>query len=294
MSLANSFRNYASFADSQIQEHTSEYLDIDLDLDSEAGMTLVSIKKDAPVYFSLRMLAELSDCAATAEELARRDCRFRVLLSKRDSVFSLGGDLGFFQDCIKNGDSSSLESYANLAIDAIWGSITGGKDPRKISVALVQGEAQGGGFEAALASHLLIAERGAAFGFPEALFGLFPGMGAKPLLTARTNAAAANMIIGSARRFLAEELFDLGVVDFIAEPGHGMQMVRALNRTHAWQKFYESRRRFEGIQKEDLLDTTRQWVHQAMHLSEKSVKAIGYLRQAQVRMQRRNPIARVL
>jgi DSF synthase len=46
------------------------------------------------------------------------------------------------------------------------------------TIALVQGDALGGGFETALSSNVLIAERSAKLGFPEILFNLFPGMGA--------------------------------------------------------------------------------------------------------------------
>ena len=46
----------------------------------------------------------------------------------------------------------------------------------------MQGECLGGGFEAALSSDLIIAERRSRFGFPEILFNLFPGMGAYSFL----------------------------------------------------------------------------------------------------------------
>jgi DSF synthase len=38
-------------------------------------------------------------------------------------------------------------------------------------------DALGGGFESLLSFNIIIAERGAKFGFPENIFGLFPGMG---------------------------------------------------------------------------------------------------------------------
>ena len=40
---------------------------------------------------------------------------------------------------------------------------------------VLQGECLGGGFEAALSSDVIVAEKGARFGFPEILFNLFPG-----------------------------------------------------------------------------------------------------------------------
>jgi len=45
------------------------------------------------------------------------------------------------------------------------------------TISLAQGDALGGGFEAALSCSVIIAERRARFGFPEVMFNLFPGMG---------------------------------------------------------------------------------------------------------------------
>jgi len=46
-----------------------------------------------------------------------------------------------------------------------------------MSIAMIEGTALGGGFEAALAHHFVLAQKGAEFGFPEIAFNLFPGMG---------------------------------------------------------------------------------------------------------------------
>ena len=54
-----------------------------------------------------------------------------------------------------------------------------------IHYAIKRPEHLGGGFEAALSSQVLIAERSARFGFPEIMFNLFPGMGAYSLISRR-------------------------------------------------------------------------------------------------------------
>ena len=45
-----------------------------------------------------------------------------------------------------------------------------------VTIGLAQGDALGGGFESLLSFNVIIAERDARFGFPENIFGLFPGM----------------------------------------------------------------------------------------------------------------------
>ena len=55
------------------------------------------------------------------------------------------------------------------------------------TIALVQGDALGGGMELALSCHTIVAEEGVGMGLPEVLFGLFPGMGAYSFLCKRVS-----------------------------------------------------------------------------------------------------------
>ena len=57
-----------------------------------------------------------------------------------------------------------------------------------VTIGVAQGDALGGGFESLLSFNVIIAERGAKFGFPENIFGLFPGMGAYSLVARRVGA----------------------------------------------------------------------------------------------------------
>ena len=50
-----------------------------------------------------------------------------------------------------------------------------------------------------LSFNVIIAERQAKFGFPEAMFGLFPGMGAYSLVARRVGAALAEEMMLSGR-----------------------------------------------------------------------------------------------
>ena len=67
-----------------------------------------------------------------------------------------------------------------------------------------------------------MAEEGAKLGVPEVSFNSFPGMGAVSLLSRRVGAAKAEAIIASGHVYAAREMFVLGVVDFLAPPGHGL------------------------------------------------------------------------
>ena len=73
-----------------------------------------------------------------------------VMASKAD-VFNQGGDLDFFADCIENRRREELLHYARDCVRGVHDSYTGFGVGMK-TIALVQGAALGGGFEAALGS----------------------------------------------------------------------------------------------------------------------------------------------
>ena len=57
------------------------------------------------------------------------------------------------------------------------------------TVALLEGDALGGGFECALSCDVVIAEKHVKAGFPEVLFNMFPGMGGMSFLARRVGRA---------------------------------------------------------------------------------------------------------
>lgn len=113
-----------------------------------------------------------------------------ALASDVPGVFNLGGDLNLFRTLIQTKDRNGLLRYTTSCIDALHANICHlNQDITTIS--LVQGDALGGGFESALSSNVLIAERSAKMGMPEILFNLFPGMGAYSLLSRKVGVASA-------------------------------------------------------------------------------------------------------
>ena len=100
-----------------------------------------------------------------------------LVLASDASAFNLGGDLELFSQLIRDNNRERLLAYARRCIEGVHHLHTGfGGDVR--TIALVQGDALGGGLEMALACHTIVAEEGVDMGLPEVLFGLFPGMGA--------------------------------------------------------------------------------------------------------------------
>ena len=94
-------------------------------------------------------------------------------------VFNLGGDLNLFRGLIDEQNYEGLLSYVTQCINILYQNMFH-FNLELTTVSLIQGDTLGGGFEAALSSNLIIAERGVKLGLPEVLFHLFPDMGRLP------------------------------------------------------------------------------------------------------------------
>jgi DSF synthase len=214
---------------------------------------------------------------------------FIVWGSRRPGVFNLGGDLGLFVNLIRNRDRVALTHYAKTCVDACFAHATDLNLPI-VTVAMVQGDALGGGFESVLGSDVIIAESTAKFGLPEILFGLFPAMGAYSFLGRRIGARAAEEMIMSGRIFTAHELADRGIVDRVAEPGEGEAVTRAFiqdarRKFAAYRSIYQVRRRFHPLTYDEMIDIANLWVEAAMSLEDVHVRRMTTLAAAQQRRQ---------
>ena len=211
--------------------------------------------------------------------------KFTVLASSVPGVFNLGGDLNLFLDLILQRDRDSLLNYAISCIDIAY-NMSQSLDSTVTTIALLEGSAQGGGFEGALSCNVIIAEKGTHLGFPEVLFNLFPGMGAYTFLRQRVNSSLAEHIILSGKLYRAEELYDMGVIDYLAEEGGGKDALRdyirqANKRFNAQALIRHTRNHYNQVAYDELEEITTMWVDSAMKISERDLKTMSRLVRAQ-------------
>lgn len=236
--------------------------------------------------FTPTLLQELLGwCHAVASQIddpKQPDVRYMVTASTHPDVFNYGGDLNRFAELIAAGDRDRLTQYAQACIEPLYLNAVHLNRPGLKSIALVQGDALGGGFECALSGNVLIAERGTKLGFPEILFNLFPGMGALSLLGRRVGYQKAEQMILSGRLFLAEELHALGVVDVLAEPGEGEMAVHDYIRREARSRngalaLRSVRDEIQPIAYSELMRVTDIWVDAALRLEAKDLRMMERL-----------------
>ena len=262
-------------------------------VDQDPGTLWVRLRPECPARFTPDLLGELRGlqdriAAYLSERRGEQAPRYQVLASDVPGVFSLGGDLALFRDCIDRQDATTLRRYAMDAVDLVHANATG-YGHAVTTIALVRGQALGGGFEAALSAHVLVAERGSKMGLPEVLFNMFPGMGAWQFLSRRVGPAEAERIILGGRTYRAEELHALGVVDVLAEEGEGEIAVARWIRSHDRQHHARAafRRAVDAatpLDRSALQRMAEVWVETALGLGERDLATIDYLVRAQQRM----------
>ena len=219
---------------------------------------------------------------------AREGLKYLVLGSRFPGIFNLGGDLELFARFIDAGDREGLVRYGRDCVSILHNNMRRLELPI-VTIALVQGDALGGGFEAVLSFNVIVAEKGARFGLPEIAFGLFPGMGAHSLLSRKIGLARAEEMMLSNRLYTAEEMYEMGIVHILAEPGCGEQAVRAYieknRRRHAGHRgIYQASSLTDPITLEELNSIVEVWADSALCLNDADIKLMRRLGNAQTRL----------
>jgi DSF synthase len=206
---------------------------------------------------------------------------YAILASRVPGVFNLGGDLSLFTRLIGNQDRDGLLDYGKACVEVLYRNYIG-HDLPITTISLIQGECLGGGFEAALSSDVLIAERQARFGFPEILFNLFPGMGAYSFLERKVGKLATENLITSGKVYSADDMLAMGVVDRVVGPGQGEAEIAGLIRSRSRSRnamvgLAAARRRVHKLDYQELLGVVEVWVDTALNLSHRDLKLMQRL-----------------
>jgi acetyl-CoA C-acetyltransferase len=148
---------------------------------------------------------------------ADRDLWVAIITGAGDQAFCAGNDLVY-----------SASGKPNYIPESGFAGLTSRRDMNKPVIAAVNGFAMGGGFETALASHLVVADETAKFALSEVKVGLVAGAGGVVRLPRVIPEKIANELILTGRRIGAEEAKALGVVSRIAPAGQALVAAKEL------------------------------------------------------------------
>ncbi|ATX80945.1 DSF synthase [Mariprofundus ferrinatatus] len=277
---ANALRTSAH---ENISTPMESYKYMGLHFEQDKGIAWLKMNAKPRPCFSYELTKEIQHWydEVTAKPHLYKDVQYIVSGSDVPGIYNLGGDLSLFCELIGNGDRDGLMQYATACNDILYRNHTG-INGEITTIALVQGDALGGGFEAAISSEVLIAERSAKMGLPDILFNLFPGAGAYALLSRKVGMVEAERLVLSGRLYTAEEMHELGVVDFLAEDGKGEQAVYDYIKKegrfrNGYRAFRKAKRCSNPVTYEELLNVASIWVDTAFKLEAKDLRMMERL-----------------
>ena len=269
-----------------------EYENLATRLEPETGILWAHFLHKERACFTGGLLADLRHFQVWLRDsfghCERHEVPFRFLAwGSRVSAWNMGGNLAAFTQLIRDQDEAGLRGYAYQCIDILYDNYRA-VDLPVLTVALVQGDAIGGGFEAMLTNDVVIAERHAKFGLPEILFNLFPGMGAHSLLRRKVGERVARQLIEDGKSRSADELKELGIVDIVCETGTGEETLREFAQAKGGRLATElalkrARQRTDPLSKSELIDITDLWVELALDLGENELRRMECLARHQQR-----------
>lgn len=253
---------------------------LDTQFDTKSGALWLSLQAQSRRIHNLspQLLARFQD---VVEQAGKRDphwhdgdterpVHYAVLRSDHPADFNLGTDLAYLLNCLDRGENAALQRYSMQLLDTVhqWSTAW---TQNATTISLVQGRALGAGFEMALAAHYLVAEEHAVFGFPEILYGLFPGHGAMSLLNRRIGLGDAERMMRSGRLYGAAELMEMGIVDQVCPSGRGEAAVREFIQEHAQRRMarlavQRARLRMQPLDHTELAYMARSWSDTAARL----------------------------
>lgn len=274
------------------QLNTSKFQQITTRFDSEFGVIWSIMHPEPRPCFNKVCLNDLlqhhtylqNSNGQIISEGTTEQVNYLVLASSIEGVFNLGGDLSIFRELIMTQNRENLLVYAKLCVENLWTFYS--MQAPITTIALVQGQAMGGGFESALSAHVLIAEKGAVMGLPEVLFNLFPGMGALSFLSRKVGMHTAEQMVRSGKIYTGEELYKMGVVDVLAEDGQGEYALNTwIKKNHrslnSFQAINRAKQRVNPLTIDELNEITEIWVDAALRLDERNLKIMERLVRAQ-------------
>lgn len=149
---------------------------------------------------SLGMANQLSDCIKNA---ALEEIKFLVITGSDDKMFSAGGDLNDLHGQLKTEDAIERLSPMMSVLNSIV------HFPVPV-IALLNGDALGGGCELATACDIRIAKSGTNFGFIQSKIGILPGWGGGAILYKKVHPSFALDWLTRGKSYQADELLAKG------------------------------------------------------------------------------------
>ncbi|MDE3033302.1 MAG: enoyl-CoA hydratase/isomerase family protein, partial [Acidobacteriota bacterium] len=149
-----------------------------------------------------------------------------LILRAAGKAFSVGGDIGWMIQCLREGRQADMDDLLNLGSQVAYGLLT---LPKPV-VAVVQGAAAGGGMGLALSADLRLATPDLVFSMAFVKIALHPDWGSSVALGRLLNPALAAELMLTGDRVDASRALALGLVNRVVPADQMEAAVEALGR----------------------------------------------------------------
>lgn len=199
---------FLNFESATMKERGLLLMDYTVELDEQSGILLFTIKREEKR--NAINYAVMDGLKATVERAKKEDVRMLAVTGEGERAFCSGGDLSIFHALRTEKEAYNMLSKMG---DVLYTLAT----LPKPTVALLNGQAVGGGCEIAAACDYRIARTGVKIGFIQGDMAITTGWGGGSLLMERIEPRYAFKMLSESAVFRAEQLKQFGFVDRISE-----------------------------------------------------------------------------
>jgi len=196
-----------------------------LSWDQKDGIIELALHRPPANEIGPATLAELQKFVAALES-DHSDASALIIYSQLNSGFSAGGNLRELYAYAQRATPTQRAASIRALIELSHGLFNAIDAAPVVTIAAVHGMCFGGGFELALTSDLIIADKMARFCFPELRLGLIPGGGGIPRLRRDLGNGTVRDLILTGRSMNAERAFSAGLVSQVTAPGEALTIGR--------------------------------------------------------------------
>lgn len=148
-----------------------------------------------------------------------------VVAGAGQKAFSAGMDLGLLFEHLSSNPTGDKIRKLQRELQALFNRF---EEIEKPTLAAVEGNCLGGGFELALACDLRVASSEAKFGFPETKIGMLPDLGGTSRIARLIGPALAKEWVMTARQYPAVRALELGLINELVVPGDALLRAKHL------------------------------------------------------------------
>lgn len=238
----------------------------------------------------LQNIRRLQDTIAQyCSEMPKHKPHYLIWMSDNPNVFSLGLDLKHIHDLIIHRDEENLDQYLQTCIDVLYINLMKLDISPLITITLLRGKAYGGGFEAALSSDIVVAEKNALCSFPEIRYNLLPSLGTLNMLLRRYSPSIIDPLIFEGKHINTDQLARMGLAHEVVMEGSGKEFIlKKLQQIHSrhslYASIYKTKNTITNVTFNELEEFRKEWIKTALRLKPEHLQRICRFANAQKKM----------